>query len=426
MNRTQPPIIKNATDFKIDLPKYKEISLDNKVPVYFIPSEEQETLQLQWVFKAGSWYESSTSIALSTNKLLKSGTKSMDALEIDETIEYYGAFLTMRCYHEVATITLHCLEKQLENLLPIVREIVTEASFPEKELSLYKQNKKQRLAVQLKKSDFVANQLIDTYLFGTYHPYGRHSSLEAYEALQRENLMAFFKKYYSYKHCRIFAAGKISDRFEKSLNKYFGDAWNEEQILLQKEYPIQPAIEKKHRISINEANGVQGAVRIASAFPNRYHPDVPKMQILNTILGGYFGSRLMSNIREDKGYTYGIYSMLNLHSKGGSLMIQTEAGKEVCEKVVLEVFKEMSALREKQVDEAELRLVRNYLMGSMEGALDGCFRGIRYWKNLILSDLDESHFHHHIETIQTIQAEEVQELAQKYFEEERFYQLIVS
>src|SRR5699024_3006706 len=119
------------------------------------------------------------------------------------------------------------------------------------------------------------------------------------------------------------------------------------------------------------AEAVQGAVRIARAFPNRYHPDVPKMQVLNTILGGYFGSRLMRNIREDKGYTYGIFSSLPLFLKGGSLMIQTEAGKEVCEAVVSEVFKEMQRLCEEPVPEDELHLVRNYLIGNLLGDLDG-------------------------------------------------------
>ncbi|HLR38677.1 MAG TPA: pitrilysin family protein [Chitinophagaceae bacterium] len=426
MDRKQPPIIKNAADFKIVLPDCKHFQLDNKIPVYYIPSNQQETLQLQWIFKAGSWYESTTSIALSANKLLKSGTVDLSALEIEEEIEYYGAFLSLRCYHEIASITLHCLEKQLPHLLPLIRTILTGATYPKEEIALFKKNKNQALSVNTKKSEFVANQLIDTYLFGSYHPYGRHSSHEAYDALQRENILAFFQQYYAHNHCRIFAAGKLSKTFEQQLNQYFGDAWNEKKSLLQKKYPIQPALEKKHRKNITNSEGVQGAVRIATPFPNRYHPDVPKLQILNTIFGGYFGSRLMSNIREDKGYTYGIYSSLNLFAKGGSLMIQTEAGTDICENVVEEVFKEMDRLKQERVQESELHLVRNYIMGSMLGALDGCFKAIRYWKNLIISDLDEKHFYHSIDTIKHIQADEIQELAQKYLDEEQFYNLIVT
>src|SRR5699024_338057 len=95
MDRKQPPLIKDAARFEMTLPECQKITLDNKVPVYFVSSNEQETLQIQWVFKAGSWYETSNAIAFTANKLLKSGTIKMDASEIDETIEYYGAFLSM-------------------------------------------------------------------------------------------------------------------------------------------------------------------------------------------------------------------------------------------------------------------------------------------------------------------------------------------
>lgn len=424
MNRKQSPIIKDATDLKIELPVYESFSLKNSVPVYLIPFNEQETLEIQWVFEAGNWYEASPMIALTANLLLKSGTKDKSAPEIDEILEYYGAFVSMRCHHEVATLSLHCLEKHLDHLLPVIREILSESVYPDEELTLYKQNKKQQLSVNLQKSSFVSNQLIDTYLFGAYHPYGRHSTMEAYDALQRETLLAFYKQYYVYNHCKIFAAGKIPERFEEKLNTFFGDAWSEKKQLLQKDYPIQPALEKKHRID-HAAESVQGAVRIARPFPNRYHPDVPKMQVLNTILGGYFGSRLMRNIREDKGYTYGIFSFLSLFSKEGALMIQTEAGKEVCEAVVMETFKEMKVLCEQPVSAEELSLVRNYLMGSLLGDLDGCFKVIRYWKNLILAGLDQGYFYNTVETIKKIKAEDLQQLAQKYFVPADFYDLIV-
>ena len=425
MNRKRSPDIKDATDFTLHLPAYESFHLKNNIPVYLVASNEQETLEIQWVFQAGNWYEASPMTASSANALLKSGTTRQTALEIDETIEYYGAFLSMRCHHEVASLTLHCLEKQLDHLLPVIREMLSASTYPEEELALYKQNKKQQLAVNLKKNDFVANQRIDTYLFGDYHPYGRHSTMGAYDDLQRTGLQAFFKQYYSFNHCRIFAAGKISDQFEQKLNTFFGDAWSEEQQLLQKDFPLQPALEKRHRINNNAAESVQGAVRIAAPFPNRYHPDVPGMQVLNTIFGGYFGSRLMRNIREDKGYTYGIFSYLSLMSQGGSLMIQTEAGKEVCEQVIEEVFKEMQLLCETPVAEAELTLVRNYLIGNLLGDLDGCFKIIRYWKNLLLADLDASHFNRSVEVIKTISAEELMALAQKYFKRDDFYELLV-
>ncbi|MGH2645595.1 MAG: M16 family metallopeptidase, partial [Chitinophagaceae bacterium] len=246
-----------------------------------------------------------------------------------------------------------------------------------------------------------------------------------FDQLQRDPLLDFYKKYYTFNHCKIFIAGKTPEHLDALLNKFFGkDPWNGEQQITQNDFPVQSAAEKKYRIT-NDPNGVQGAVRIARSFPNRYHPDVPKMQVLNTVLGGYFGSRLMSNIREEKGYTYGIFSALYAYNKGGLFGILTEAGREVTEATVTEAYKEMQRLCDDLIPEEELGLVRNYMAGGILGDLDGSFKVIRRWKNLILSGRNEDYFYNAIDIIKTISAKELQELAQKYFVKDDFYELVV-
>ncbi len=310
----------------------------------------------------------------------------------------------------------------MHELLPVVRELITDSVMPEKELAIYKQNMQQRLKVNLKKSDFVAGRLIDTYLFGDKHPYGKYSKAEDFEALQRDPLLAYYKQYYQQGKLILFVAGKLPTGLQSMLNAAFGDLPNRANGM--PEQKIQPATEKKYRIT-NDAEGVQGSIRIARDFPNRHHPDFMKAMVLNCVFGGFFGSRLMSNIREDKGYTYGIHSYLLNHLQHSGWMISTEAGKDVCEATVAEVYKEMKDLREEPVDEEELQLVRNYMMGSILGDLDGPFQIIGRWKNLILNGLDEKYFYDSIQTIRSITAEELQALAGKYLQEEDFYELVV-
>lgn len=425
INRKQPPRIKDAIEFELKLPPLESFHLTNHIPVYLIRSNEQDTLQVEWVFDAGNWYESSSLLAVAVNALIKNGTEKHSAMEINEMIEFYGAFFSARCEHEFASITLHCLEKHVEKLLPIIYEILTEAAFPEAELNLFRQNRKQKLSIDLEKCDFVANQYIEKYLFGEYHPYGRYTTMEAFDALQRDDLYAFYKKHYTFSNCKIFVAGKVPGQFEEMLDDIFGKTeWNGKTPVTLKDFPLQPALEKKYRIS-NDPDGVQGAIRLARAFPNRYHPDVAPMKVLNTIFGGYFGSRLMNNIREDKGYTYGIFSALYLYNKAGEFCISTEAGKEVCEAALAETYKEMERLCQEPVPAEELALVRNYLIGTVLGDLDGCFKVIRRWRGLILSGLDENYFNHTIETIKTVDASVLQQLAQKYFIKDDFYELVV-
>ena len=425
MNRKIAPAIKDAVEFDVTLKPYEKFTLDNGIPVYVIKSDEQDTLQLEFIFPAGSWYEQESQIAAATNFLIKNGSTKHNALEINESIEYFGAYLNRNSYHENATYTLHCLTRHTEDLLPLLQEVIQDPAFSADELATYQQNMKQRLAVNLQKCDFVANRYIDKYLFGEFHPYGRVSTMMAYDALQPESLRAFYQKHYSYNNCKIFVAGHLPENMIALLNKYFGSTqWNGESTLLRPELPIQTADEKKHRI-FNDENGVQGAVRVARHFPNRYHPDFPKMMVLNTILGGYFGSRLMSNIREEKGYTYGIHSQLYNFRQTSALNIQTEAGRDVCEATIEEIYKELQNLQNEPVPEEELSLVRNYMIGSILGDLDGAFQVIQRWKSLILNDLDENYFNNNIRIIKTITAEELQHLAKQYFTPSDFYELVV-
>jgi predicted Zn-dependent peptidase len=133
----------------------------------------------------------------------------------------------------------------------------------------------------------------------------------------------------------------------------------------------------------------------------------------------------MANIREDKGYTYGIYSYLMNLVQESALLIATEAGREVCQRTIDEIYKEMKSLREEPVGVQELQTTRNYMIGTILGDLDGPFQVAGRWKNILLNNLDEKYFYNGIEIIKTIGAEEIQALAVKYLQPESFYELVV-
>lgn len=423
LNRKQPPSIKDAVDFDLRLKPYEKFVLDNGIEVYAVNAGAEDVLQIEWIFYSGNWYEKENLIAASTNFLLKNGTSQKNAFQINEHFEYYGSYVNRNCYNETATLSLHSLSRHLEALLPVVKELIVDSVFPEEEIAVYKQNMKQRLNVNLKKSDFVAGRLIDAYLYGEHHPYGRYSRFEDFDNVQREQLLQFYQQYYLEGKLIIFVAGKLPSNIAPLLNQHFGDLKNNAALSIP-QIPASPSTEKKYRVT-NDPNGVQGAIRMGTPFPNRHHPDFQKVQVLNNVFGGFFGSRLMSNIREDKGYTYGIYSYLQNHLNQSAWVVSTEAGRDVCEKTVVEVYKEMEILRNELVDEDELLLVRNYMMGSILGDLDGPFHIITRWKNIILNGLDESYFYNQINTIKKVSAAELQEMANKYLVPENFYELVV-
>ncbi|MEP7257856.1 MAG: pitrilysin family protein, partial [Flavitalea sp.] len=348
------------------------------------------------------------------------------AFEISEHFEYHGAYLNRSCHNETAEISLHCLTKHITSLLPVVGEIISDSVYPEKELAIYKQNAKQKLSVNLQKCEFVAARLIDAHLFGEQHPYGKYSNIEDYEALQREDIVTFYNQRYRYGSCVIFVAGKLPDDLLDRFEEEFGKIPLRSHRITGEpiRYHYQPSAEKKHLV-MNDAQGVQAAIRIARDFPNRKHPDFQKAMVLNNVYGGYFGSRLMANIREDKGYTYGIYSYLMNHVSESGWMISTEAGRDVSDATIAEVYAEMEGLRDEIIDEEELLITKNYMIGTILGDLDGAFQVAARWKNLILNDLDENYFYDAIRVIKTVSADELQAIAKKYLLPEEFYEMVV-
>jgi len=426
LDRTVAPPIKDAIEFELSLPPYKKSVLSNGVAVYAIDLGDVEAMMVSCIFDAGNSWEGKKGVAAAANALLKNGTSSRTAFDINEHFDYYGAYLNRAAHHETAELTLHCLNKHVGELLPVVAEMLSDSIYSQEELEIYKKNSQQRLQVSLKKSEFVAGRLIDAYLYGADHPYGRYSMPEDYQSLEREDLTAFFNQYYRNGVCRILAAGKLPADLIPRLEGAFGHLPIHAPGAVSRlpEFTIVPAKERKYTI-INDPNGVQGSIRIARNFPNRHHPDFQKVQVLNNVFGGFFGSRLMTNIREDKGYTYGIHSYLVNNRQESALMISTEAGKEVCAPTIEEVYKEMNLLREELIDEEELQQARNFTIGAILGDLDGPFHVASRWKSILLNGFDVNYFNEGVRIIKTIAPEELRELAIKWLDPEAFFELVV-
>lgn len=423
-DRKTPPAIKDAVSFDYILPAIHEQQLSNGIPLYWLNAGVQDVVEISWVFPAGLWQEPKQGVSQATAGLLKNGTSKRTAHEIHEALEFYGASLKVGPGNDFSTLTLHTLTKHLEQLLPIVYEILTDAIFPQQELDIHRQNAIQRLMVNLRQCDFVANQQIDAALFGPEHPYGRYTQKEKIEAITREDLLDFYKKQYDLAGVKIFMGGKVGAKEVGLLETIFGKDKLVHTPSVQTVFALEPATEKKLHI-INDPNGVQGAIRIGRLFPNRHHEDFIPMVVLNTLFGGYFGSRLMSNIREEKGYTYGIYCSLSSYLNGGEMSIHTEVGRDVVEPAIKEIYYEMEQLCNEPADEEELLLVKNYLLGNLLGDLDGPFSILQRWRTLILNGMTIEHFNRNIRIYKTITAKELQTLAQRYYTLPDFHEIVV-
>ena len=346
-------------------------------------------MKLEVVFFAGRPFEDKRLVSRATSGLLKEGTESYTSAQMAEKVDFYGGTLSVPFGLDTSNIILYSLSRHFENLLPLLAEVVLTPSFPEDELSTFIQNNRHRLQIDLSKTDVVAYRKVTEYIFGKDHPYGYNSLPETYESLAREDLIRHYQKNYSSKNCEIFLSGKVTSQDISLLNRYLGKGMND----APKPSPIfKTTNATPQKIKISHPESVQTAIRIGCQLFNRNHPDYNDWFVLNTILGGYFGSRLMANIREDKGYTYNIFSTLDTMNYGGCFYIGTEVGNELADVTLKEIYKEMWLLQEEPVTDEELSMVKNYLLGNMLTMLDGPFNIMDIIKTTTLEQLSEDSF----------------------------------
>jgi predicted Zn-dependent peptidase len=319
---------------------------------------------------------------------------------------------------------LYSLTKQIDYLLELLVEIFTESTFPDKEFETIISNKKQKFAVDLKKNEFLSNRNFVNALYGQKHPYGRVTHPGHFDEMNTADLKAFFKKQYHASNLTIILSGRFNESLIKKINRFFGNkSWAGEKANENITYDIEPA---KELIQHTEkADSVQSAVVVGNISINKNHPDFLKLSVLNTVFGGYFGSRLMSNIREEKGYTYGIYSSFVSYPHGGFIEIASEVGKEVREATLNEIKYEINTLRTELIDAEELQIVKNYMSGRILRSIDGPMKFSETLKGLILYGQDLTYIEQLLKTVREVTSAELIELANKYLDYDKMYKITV-
>jgi len=420
LNRSLAPDFIQVNEINFIAPALK--NLQNGIPVYTFNVGKQELVRVEFIFNNVNWDVNKPLQAVTVNSLINNGTAKLSAKEIAERVDYYGAFLQTEYGADHITITLYSLNKHLASVLPIVKAILNESNFPQQELDIFIQNQKQKLKVNLQKNDFLARKTFANTIFGDT-AYGSDITAENYDALKRDDLLAYYAAAFKAENCTIIAAGKFEDKEFSLLNEFFGGEWinNEPSVINNFTYQNNTGAV----IPIDKPEAVQTAIRMGKIVINRTHKDFPAFQVLNTLLGGYFGSRLMMNIREDKGYTYGIGSGVASLKDAGYFFIATEVGSDVSNVALKEIFKEIDLLKQEQVGAQELDLVRNYMLGSMLGSLENIFSHADKFKNLYFSGLDYNYYTNYIATVKSISAEKIQQMAQEYLDTDEFVQVVV-
>ncbi len=407
LDRKSPPPF--AKEFSFDLPSPTRLQVGNGIDLLWVKGSK-DIIKLDFLFQAGKWYESKPGIAYFTAHMLEKGSSQNSSSQISEIIDYHGAQLEISAGADFVSISLYSLTKNLRSVVPLLIELLQEPVFPSEELELLLSIYAQNLKVNQQKTSFVAGKLLAKNIFGAKHPYGKSAEESDLSNIVREDLIQYHSERFA--PFSIFLTGDLSSDemswLEKQLTEFKSASRDGSRAKLIESSASRKEIVKKD-------GSVQASLRMGKLCITREDKDYPGFLLLNHILGGYFGSRLMKNIREEKGLTYGIYSSLSPNLHHSSFSIGADVNIDKCEETFREIGNELTRLQRELISEEELLVAKNHFLGSLQLEVSNPFSVTEKLKTIHLFDLSHSYYSDLFDRIGKTNAKDLQQLAQKHF-----------
>ena len=421
LDRTTPPIVQ---DVPFGFRRPERQTLGNGIPLYIMAASGQEVVRVDFVFSVGQWHQTQKLQALFTCRMLREGCRGYTSSSFAERLDYYGAWLELSVAMNRTFVTLYTLKKFFPQTIEMVQQMLFEPTFSEEQFSTIRANNKAQFMVNMQKGDVLAMRALRRSVYGEAHPCGMSTMAEDYDALRTEVLADFYGRYYGSRNCTVYLSGSIDENVTSRIESCFGGTeWGGSLEVGQRDYSLSSAIDKKNFIA--HPGAVQCSIRMGSLLMDVKDEDYLPMRVLNTVLGGYFGSRLMKNVREDKGYTYHISSDLVTNTSQVMFMISCEALADKAEEVMAEVKGEMERLRTQLVSDAELHMVRSYMMGEICRNYEGAFSLTDAYIFMDHLGLPQSHIEDTVAAIRATDAARLLQLARRYFDFETLHTVVV-
>lgn len=412
LNRTLAPDFKPITQISM-LSKAFEV-LSNGLPCYKILQSGSGVCKIEWVFNAGYVYQHKPLIAYFTNQLLECGTVNLSNSAFNEALDSYGSFLELQCDQDIAVITLYALKKFTEPSIQLVHDMLNAPAFADSELDRFRNQHFQEYKIQSQKVNVQARRLFLKSYFGELHPYSAAVQESDIFAVSSQAIKQFYSTCYSNSAVYVFVSGDAPNTVNRVLSELHHTPKTPESLQIAKPsaMPLTTWYEMPDKI--------QCALRLGCTWVTRKHADYFNLQFLNMLLGGYFGSRLMSNIREDKGYTYGIGSSVVNYQNHAFFMISTEVDAVYAKDTLNQINIEIHRLQNEKVLDIEMETVRNYILGNLLRQMDGVFNQSELHRMLIQFNLPSDYFQQYADALYTVTSTDIMRLAQQYLNVNQF------
>ena len=420
INRTEAPQVQLPDSINFD--RATKQVLKNGIDAYIIEAGEHEVMGIDLIWKTGSIDCENKLLAETAFRMLTEGTATKTSAEISNIFDFYGAYAKSFSSTFFSGISLYCLSKYATELLSLIFDCIQNPIFPEKELATYVKNKSQKIILEEERVSYLSRAMFYEKMYGSNHVFGYVPKISDLNNLSSETLKSYYNLHIAENPFFVIITGKNT---QTAVN-VFNNSTFSFKVGSIKNAAFEVSKTNHFNETFDKKGAIQNAIRFGKQMIGPKHPDFHLMTIANTVLGGYFGSRLMKNIREDKGYTYGIFSSIRPISENESIwVIGTEVGSEVSVAACNEIKKEIDLLSTELVSDNELELVKNYLIGSFLSKVDGPFALADRFKEIHHLNLDYSFFDEYIKTVKNTTPAQLKPIFAKYFSSESFSSLIV-
>lgn len=402
-----------------NLPGTEELILQKDLPLIVLNQGNQPVVFFEMVIPVGRWEESVPDLTYYTFKMLTEGTQSKTSETIASAFDFFGSHLEITPTLDGVSLKLYALNKFFPQILELLIELLTESAFPEKEFDTLKQIRIQSIKQEHAQNNSYANLKFRELIFGAAHPYGFMTNETLTSKVSIEEVIQN-KKALRIKPL-LFVSGLVDDTILHAIKKNF-EHFPFEKPLLKRQSDTFPLSKQE---TISREDSTQASLRIGSVSIDRHHTDFHHLKVANELLGGFFGSRLMKNIREDKGLTYGIRSGFVHLQEASYWTISSELLRDKLELGQSEIYKEINRLKTEVPSQKEFDTVINYMKGKFLSSFDSPFSSHTMIKGLRTAGLTENYFYEYFNTLQTIQPEQICEVLKQYVLVDRMTNLVV-
>lgn len=414
-DRTKAPVTRPFASVHLDFPEPTRLA--NGIETYVVGNGEDEVCRISWYLPGGKFQESEPMLASLTAMSLFEGCEGMEAQQVADTFDSYGAMKSAQAFDNYTLVELSTLNKFLPQVLPAWVCCVTAPAFSQAEVEVKRQYAASSIANMQQKVKYLATCEMNRLYYGPSHPLARVATPAGVEAITTDMLRGFHAANYSLAGSRLVVSGHITGAEMEAINAAIGSLPLGPQRGLPRDWPIEPS--DTMQSVVNRPGAMQSAIAMTIRAVKRSHPDYLKLRLLVMALGGYFGSRLMTNIREDKGYTYGIGAVLAGRCDDAYVGISTECACEYTRSVIAEVKKEIERLRREPIGLDELNTVKRHLMSDLVKTLDTPFSIADYVGSTFLYGVYSDYFNRQVREVQEATPAQLQQLAVKYLDVDR-------